>query len=299
MSLSFDLLEPGLGLSARPHAARDLDDTPFAAILNVADAEMPRYALGLSAGIELIRRPINDIYPEPLPRLVLPVLELAELRRRGVSTLVHCQAGVSRSPTVIALYWMARDGLDWDAAVARLVERRPIVEPNVYFSTDRNRARVVAAVRDFLAGSHDLLAAARIEREAFVRRLTERVPDPAGADDGWNLIEAGLALGADPAAPEGYDIVRTGSPPDGDGLYAWLIEVSDEIAVRRRASGAVAVIDDDDGYAAALATCAHIMRTQHRDIASTLWYVGTRYQSLWRHVGALWRTDWDALLDQA
>jgi hypothetical protein len=44
MPLQFDLLEPGLALSAMPRCAADLADTPFVAILNVCDFGSPRYA---------------------------------------------------------------------------------------------------------------------------------------------------------------------------------------------------------------------------------------------------------------
>jgi Dual specificity phosphatase, catalytic domain len=111
MGLQYDLLEPGLALSAAPHSASDLADASFAAILNVCDFGTPRYARGLRPDIELVRRPINDEYPVPLPSLILATLELADLRRRGLTTLVHCNAGQSRSPSIVALYWMARDGL--------------------------------------------------------------------------------------------------------------------------------------------------------------------------------------------
>lgn len=43
---SFDLLEPGLGLSGRPPSSADVEASPFKAVLNVCDFEPPRYARG-------------------------------------------------------------------------------------------------------------------------------------------------------------------------------------------------------------------------------------------------------------
>jgi atypical dual specificity phosphatase len=47
--------------------------------------------------------------------------------------LVHCSAGISRSPTIIAGYLMTRQGLPLKAALAAIVSARPTVCPNPGF----------------------------------------------------------------------------------------------------------------------------------------------------------------------
>lgn len=49
------------------------------------------------------------------------------------SVLVHCQAGVSRSATVVIGYCMWKDELSMEAAVARVMEARSVVWPNPGF----------------------------------------------------------------------------------------------------------------------------------------------------------------------
>lgn len=51
----------------------------------------------------------------------------------GGKVLVHCSAGISRSPTVIAGYLMTRQGLSLKAALAAIVSARPTVCPNTGF----------------------------------------------------------------------------------------------------------------------------------------------------------------------
>lgn len=47
--------------------------------------------------------------------------------------LVHCLAGVSRSPTVVTAYLMATLKLRWKAALAIIKQTRPFVNPNPGF----------------------------------------------------------------------------------------------------------------------------------------------------------------------
>lgn len=47
--------------------------------------------------------------------------------------LVHCAAGVSRSASIVINYWMRREGMTFDAALARLRAIRPVVNPNPGF----------------------------------------------------------------------------------------------------------------------------------------------------------------------
>lgn len=47
--------------------------------------------------------------------------------------LVHCMAGISRSAAIVIAYLMATEQLDFDAALAKLREKRPIVNPNQGF----------------------------------------------------------------------------------------------------------------------------------------------------------------------
>ncbi|KAI8387294.1 protein-tyrosine phosphatase-like protein [Blakeslea trispora] len=49
------------------------------------------------------------------------------------SILVHCLAGVSRSPTIVAAYLMATQKLRWKEAIAVIKRTRPFVNPNPGF----------------------------------------------------------------------------------------------------------------------------------------------------------------------
>jgi len=51
----------------------------------------------------------------------------------GGKVLVHCQAGVSRSPTLVVAYLMARYGQPLMDAFQLVKQRRPIVAPNFNF----------------------------------------------------------------------------------------------------------------------------------------------------------------------
>jgi len=53
-----------------------------------------------------------------------------DARQSGGVVLVHCQAGVSRSPTVIANYLMTHQNASLEQALTHLKRRRSIVAPN-------------------------------------------------------------------------------------------------------------------------------------------------------------------------
>lgn len=299
-----DILEPGLAISGKPLDATEVNELAFRGILNLSDFEPPRYARGLRDDIALVRRPINDIYPAPRPYLLLAVLELAHLRQRGINTLVHCHAGRSRSPTIIALYWMARDGLSWEEAISRIQALRPGVEPNRFFATEPGRPLIVETARRFLGGEHALLDAARSQREALIRALRERAPDPADREDEWNLIEAGLAVGAVTAsrsswAKHGFEnatiVVEAENGDDGPPSLASLIRVLNDVNERLNSGRGACLLSHGNELAGLYALCAFLMLEREWDIATAIWFVGSRRATLWSHVDALWATDWDDL----
>lgn len=58
---------------------------------------------------------------------------IADARERGGRVLVHCVAGVSRSPTIIAAYLVSRCSMSLRDALALLVRARPAVCPRPGF----------------------------------------------------------------------------------------------------------------------------------------------------------------------
>lgn len=54
-------------------------------------------------------------------------------RKNGQGVLVHCQAGVSRSTTLVAAYLMSKLGLNVEQAVEKIRSVRPQVEPTQFF----------------------------------------------------------------------------------------------------------------------------------------------------------------------
>lgn len=156
----YDWVVPGLGLSGSPRLKEDIEHTEFGAIVNLCDYEPPRYADGL-ADVEIVRIPFEDGHPAPFVSLLLAVLELARLQNSKTPTLVHCLAGISRSPTVVGLYLMALDDLTWEQAIRRIAIRRNVVSPYPNLTTESVRREVVNAVRNYLRGDLEILKTAR------------------------------------------------------------------------------------------------------------------------------------------
>jgi atypical dual specificity phosphatase len=74
--------------------------------------------------IQVQHVPIPDNYP-PTPAQAADILVfLAEMYAQDRPVLIHCEAGVSRTGTVLHLYYIAQ-GLTYEAARAQVLQRRP------------------------------------------------------------------------------------------------------------------------------------------------------------------------------
>ncbi|KAF8068955.1 hypothetical protein FPV67DRAFT_1098469 [Lyophyllum atratum] len=77
---------------------------------------------------------VDDTEDEDILRHLLPSIHFiqAELDK-GRGVLVHCQAGISRSSTIVAAYLMYSKKLDTEAALEMIRNVRPHIEPNQNF----------------------------------------------------------------------------------------------------------------------------------------------------------------------
>lgn len=77
---------------------------------------------------------IEDDDSEPIAAHFNKVIAAIEkARAAGKATLIHCMAGVSRSPTLAAAWLMHHYAWTAAQALAYLKERRPCVDPNAGF----------------------------------------------------------------------------------------------------------------------------------------------------------------------
>jgi atypical dual specificity phosphatase len=77
-----------------------------------------------SLDIQVQHVPIPDNYPPTLIQADDILDFLAEMHRQDRPVLIHCEAGVSRTGTVLHLYYIAQ-GLTYEAARAQVLQRRP------------------------------------------------------------------------------------------------------------------------------------------------------------------------------
>jgi hypothetical protein len=78
--------------------------------------------------------PIPDAEPAPDLDWLRRMVEFLEARRReGVTTFVHCRAGVSRGGMVVVAYEMLENRWTRDQALAFVRSKRPQVRPNPAF----------------------------------------------------------------------------------------------------------------------------------------------------------------------
>ncbi len=69
--------------------------------------------------------------PEECTKQAAEILEQCRAQKKRV--LVHCSAGISRSPTVIVAYLMRYHGMTLKEALYAVISARPAVSPNPHF----------------------------------------------------------------------------------------------------------------------------------------------------------------------
>lgn len=99
------------------------------AVLNVAyDAEKSPYC------INYLHIPLEDTYDERiLPHFDTAIHFIRDNLENNVRVLVHCVAGISRSPPFVICYLMAVYGMTYGDAHKKVKEKRPIIDPNTNF----------------------------------------------------------------------------------------------------------------------------------------------------------------------
>ncbi len=116
-----DLEALNVGLVITAMTAEELDDYGIEAAVDFAGAAW----LWIS---------VDDDDSEPIQAHFKDVCEAIDKAKAvGKAVLVHCAAGVSRSPTLAAAWLMHHYGWTAEAALTLLVARRPCVTPNAGF----------------------------------------------------------------------------------------------------------------------------------------------------------------------
>ncbi|XP_039890033.1 dual specificity protein phosphatase 19-like [Simochromis diagramma] len=92
---------------------------------------------------------VDNLFPDKMVYKTLQILDLPETeitsyfeecssfidqtREQGGVVLVHCNAGVSRSSSIVIGYLMLREGLSFDDAYSQVKLARPSIRPNPGF----------------------------------------------------------------------------------------------------------------------------------------------------------------------
>jgi dual specificity phosphatase 12 len=78
--------------------------------------------------------PIGDHVNAPICTYFIEAIKfIQEALENGGSVYVHCYAGISRSPTIIAAYLIKTHSMDVEKALELIRSRRPCADPNPGF----------------------------------------------------------------------------------------------------------------------------------------------------------------------
>jgi atypical dual specificity phosphatase len=114
----------GSGLPSRKTHIRFLKQRGVTAIVSLTESPLPDELLA-GENIAYLHFPLKDHQP-PRPEDVLRIVEAVEsLVKSERKVLIHCQAGYGRTGTVLAAYFMKKEGLSWADALAKVRSIRP------------------------------------------------------------------------------------------------------------------------------------------------------------------------------
>ncbi|KAF8328192.1 uncharacterized protein EI90DRAFT_3218374 [Cantharellus anzutake] len=110
---------------------------------------------------------------------------------RGEGILVHCQAGMSRSATIVAAFLMYSQNLDRDSAIKLIQQARPSVAPNVGF---------MEQLELYQSASFKVSGRDKNIRKFYLDRSVKEILNGDGSDIRSDMF-AGFPRSATPSAP--------------------------------------------------------------------------------------------------
>jgi protein-tyrosine phosphatase len=122
----------------------------------------------------VISIPANDHEKFQIAKYFDPTSQFIDVAiQNGSAVLVHCAAGVSRSPTIVAAFLCRRFRMDSDSVLSFLRKRRPMVCPNTGF-VDQLRTWSLQQMHDFseVSVSEPVV---EVPFEIFEQRTQERI----------------------------------------------------------------------------------------------------------------------------
>uniref|UniRef100_A0A8D2ZHQ1 Dual specificity protein phosphatase 5 n=1 Tax=Scophthalmus maximus TaxID=52904 RepID=A0A8D2ZHQ1_SCOMX len=123
---------PFLYLGSAYHASRQdyLSDLHITALLNVSRRDMQP----AKGHYDYKWIPVEDNHMADISSHFQEAIEFIDhVKQSGGKVLVHCEAGISRSPTICMAYIMRTQQLQLDAAFDIIKQRRDVVSPNFSF----------------------------------------------------------------------------------------------------------------------------------------------------------------------
>lgn len=119
------------------HSAEMLDYGNRNSITHVLNCT-PDYHRGLK-NFTVNQINIDDGFEIPAEQVLFGIQKIAEAVRNGGTILVHCHAGISRSPGIVAAFLMY-NGFSWDEAVDFIRIRRPQIFPHPRIASSIKKA---------------------------------------------------------------------------------------------------------------------------------------------------------------
>lgn len=105
---------------------------PFTHVMSLLDDHHLTTAM-LDAGVIRVSFPVRDHQNQKLPLNETTLWLQTALATPHSNVLVHCLAGISRSPTVVAAYLTVATECTAAEAIAHIKSLRPIIDPNPGF----------------------------------------------------------------------------------------------------------------------------------------------------------------------